>query len=242
MHFRKHLVGIGLAFGLTMVPPAEAADRVITLSADNQFAGTVRLGEPSGGPAFREVMTPDLATLLFKEDGGKEPVSGWFTRTYRAALKTNGMLAKKPEAARYELNAEVLSMAITPLATGAHHKSKVIYRLRDASTGSVVWQQEQSVDENIQRGIRFGKMFGAMGAAAGGAITGQNPAVTAAQITASQGRIRPFDVLIDVAEGIMKGFQGMAKATVVAMAALPKPLPPLVPVSDSAPATTHPPI
>jgi hypothetical protein len=122
-------------------------------------------------------------------------------------------MAKKPELAKYELTAEVRSMLVTPLVTGSHHTSVVTYRLRELATGSQVWEQTQSMDFNVKRGIRFGAIGGALGAAAGGALTGQNPAVTAAMIS-KQRPHRPFDIRIDVYEGVMRGFQRMAESTV----------------------------
>jgi hypothetical protein len=199
---------------------AAAADKVVTLRAGSPFAGTVRLGAATGGPTLRSVVPADIAAVVFTGKHDDEPVSGWFTRTYNAALKTNGMLAKKPEAARYELTAEVKSMAITPLSTGSRHVSAVTYRLSEVSTGKQIWSEDQSPDMNITRGIRFGKIGGMIGAAAGGAITGQNPAVTSAMINNSGRGLRPMDVRIDVYEGIMKGFQAMAEKTVTEMAAI----------------------
>jgi hypothetical protein len=200
--------------------PLVAADKVVTLPAGSPFAGTVRLGPATGGPTLRSVVPADIAAVVFTGKHDDEPVNGWFTRTYNAALKTNGMLAKKPDAARYELTADVRSMAITPLSTGSRHVSAVTYRLSDVSTGKQIWSQDQAPDMNITRGIRFGKIGGMIGAAAGGAITGQNPAVTSAMINNSGRGVRPFDVRIDVYEGIMKGFQAMAEKTVTEIAAI----------------------
>ena len=211
------LIAFALATGV--MGPVSAADRIVTLAPDSPLAGTVRLGEAIGGPKLREVVDADIAAIVFTGKSDDVPISGWFERTYKAALKKNGLLAKKPETARYELTAEIRSMAITPLVTGSHHKSTVVYRLRDVATGQQLWEQLQEPDFDIERGIRFGKIGGAIGAAAGGAISGQNPAVTAATISAS-GRTRPFDVRIDVYEGIMRGFQRMAEKTVIDLAAL----------------------
>lgn len=234
MEFRLRL-SIGLCALLVFAAPVSAADKVVELAPDNQFAGRITLGAATGGPVLRDVVAPDIAALVFTSDSDGEPVHGWFGRTYKASLKTNGMLAKKPEAARYELTAAVGDMAITPMPTGSIHKSRVTFRLRDIAADKVVWEQVQTTDRPIDRGIRFGKIGGAIGAAAGGAITGQNSAVTAAQISASQGRIRPFDIRIDVYEGIMKGFQDMAERTVAALAVLPNPMPALVPAAPPAP-------
>lgn len=220
---------------LLFAAPVSAADKVVDLAPDNQFAGRISLGAATGGPVLRDVVAPDIAALVFTSDGDGEPVHGWFTRTYKASLKTNGMLAKKPEVARYELTAEIGEMAITPTPTGSVHKSQVTFRLRDIAADKIVWEQVQTTDRAIDRGIRFGKIGGAIGAAAGGAITGQNSAVTAAQISASQGRIRPFDIRIDVYEGIMKGFQDMAERTVAALAILPNPIPALAPAVEAVP-------
>lgn len=213
------------AAALLAVSPAAAADKVVDLAPDNQFAGAIRLGPATGGPTIRETVAPDIAALVFTSESDAEPVHGWFTRTYKASLKTNGMLAKKPEAARYELTATIDSLAIVPTPTGSVHTSKVTFHLRDIAADRIVWEQAQSTDKIVTRGIRFGKIGGAIGAAAGGAIAGQNSAVTAAQISASQGRIRPFDIRIDTYEGIMKGFQDMAERTVSALAVLPNPIP-----------------
>jgi hypothetical protein len=78
------------------------------------------------------------------------------------------------------------------------------------------------MDFDVKRGMRFGAIGGAVGAAAGGALTGQNPALTASMIT-NQRPHRPFDVRIDTWEGIMRGFQQMAKKTVVELAAFQPP-------------------
>lgn len=214
------LILVLLALLAAGAPPAIAADRVVNLAPDSPWAGAVRIGEPSGGPSLREVVPADVSAVVFTSESDDAPVNGWFNRTYSAALKKNGLWAKKPQAARYELTAEVRSMAIAPLATGSHHSSEVVYRLRNLATGEQVWEQVQKMDFDVDRGVRFGKIGGALGGAAGGAITGQNPAVTAASITASNGRVRPFDIRIDVYEGIMRGFQRMAEKTMIEIASL----------------------
>ncbi|HKY83068.1 MAG TPA: hypothetical protein VJM09_16545 [Sphingobium sp.] len=196
---------------------AKAADRVVALDQGHALAEAVRLGEATGGPAVRELVSAEIAEKVFTSEHDGEPANGWFNRTYRAALRTNGFLAKKPELARYELTAEVGSMSITPLLTGTHHNSVVTYRLRDIAKGEQLWEQTQSMDFDVNRGMRFGAIGGAIGAAAGGAMTGQNPAVTAAMIT-NQRPHRPFDVRIDVYEGIMRGFQRMAEKTMIELA------------------------
>jgi hypothetical protein len=61
-------------------------------------------------------------------------------------------------------------------------------------------------------------MGGALGAALGGALAGQNPAITSQMITNQRGH-RPFDVRIDVYEGIMRGFQEMARNSVAELTA-----------------------
>ena len=175
--------------------------------------GAVRLGAATGGPSLREVVPSDVAEVVFTSASDVEPAAGWFTRTYRAALKRGGLLASKPEAARYELTAEVRSMVITPMSTGVHHRSIVTYRLRDVANGAAVWERTQTANLDVNRGFRFGAMGGALGAALGGAITGQNPAITSQMITNQRGH-RPFDVRIDVYEGIMRGFQEMARSSV----------------------------
>ncbi len=177
------------------------------------LVGAVRIGAATGGPSLRNVVPSDVGDVVFTSASDVEPANGWFTRTYRAALKRNGLLANKPELARYELTAEVRSMAITPLATGAHHRSVVTYRLRDIANGNEVWERTQTTNLEVQRGMRFGALGGALGAALGGALTGQNPAVTSQMISNQRGH-RPFDVRIDVYEGIMRGFQEMARNSV----------------------------
>lgn len=214
------MLGLMAVLGLSVA--AQAADRVVTLPAGHPLAGMVRIGAPTGGPSLRELVPADIAEKVFTSEHDTEPANGWFTRTYTAALKTNGFMAKKPELARYELTAEVKSMAVTPLVSGSHHNSVVVYRLRDVTRGTQLWEQTQSMDFDIKRGIRFGAIGGAIGAAAGGALTGQNPAVTSAMIT-NQRPHRPFDVRIDVYEGIMRGFQQMAEKTMVELAALQPP-------------------
>jgi hypothetical protein len=175
--------------------------------------GAVRLGAATGGPTLREVVPSDVADVVFTSASDVEPAAGWFTRTYRAALKRSGLLASKPETARYELTAEVRSMAITPMFTGVHHRSVVTYRLHDIANGTNVWERTQTANLDVNRGFRFGAMGGALGAALGGALTGQNPAITSQMITNQRGH-RPFDVRIDVYEGIMRGFQEMARNSV----------------------------
>lgn len=214
------LKAVFVALALVVTPVAvHAADRVVTLAPGNVMAGSIRLGAATGGPSVHDAVPPDIAGKVFTSKSDEEPVAGWFDRTYKAALKTNGFLAAKPELARYELTAEVKSMTITPLVMGSHHRSVVTYRLRSSSTGAQVWEQTQRMDFDIKRGIRFGAIGGALGAAAGGAITGQNPAITAAMIT-NQRPHRPFDVRIDVWEGIMRGFQQMAETSMIEIAKL----------------------
>ncbi|UVO54726.1 hypothetical protein [Sphingomonas sp. SUN039] len=190
--------------------------KVLSIPASD-LVGAVRLGAATGGPSLREVVPSDISSLVFTSASDSEPANGWFTRTYRAALKRNGLLSKKPETARYELTAQVRSMAITPLAAGVHNRSVVTYRLRDLASGADVWQRTQIANLDVQRGFRFGALGGAMGAALGGALTGQNPAVAAQLITNQRGH-RPFDVRIDVYEGIMRGFQEMALNSMVELA------------------------
>jgi hypothetical protein len=190
--------------------------KALSIPASN-LVGAIRLGAATGGPSLREVVPTEVSDLVFTSASDSEPANGWFTRTFRAALKRNGLLSKKPETARYELTAEVRSMAITPLAAGVHHHSVVTYRLRDLASGADVWQRTQIANLDVQRGFRFGALGGAMGAALGGALTGQNPAVTAQLITNQRGH-RPFDVRIDVYEGIMRGFQEMALNSVTELA------------------------
>ncbi|MDF0546208.1 hypothetical protein PX699_28015 [Sphingobium sp. H39-3-25] len=210
-------------FGFCMAPVAvQAAERVVTLAPGNPMAGAIRLGQATGGPSVHDVVPADVAEKVFTSPSDSEPANGWFNRTYSAALKTNGFMAKKPETARYELAAEVKSMAVTPLVIGSHHKSIVVYTLREISTGTIVWEQTQAMDFDVKRGMRFGAIGGALGAAAGGALTGQNPALTAAMIT-NQRPHRPFDVRIDTWEGIMRGFQQMAQKTMVELAAFHPP-------------------
>jgi hypothetical protein len=209
--------------GLIIMPiTAQAAERVVTLAPGNPLVEAVRLGHATGGPSVHDVVPADVAEKVFTSKSDSEPANGWFDRTYSAALKTNGFLAKKPELARYELNAEVKSMAITPLANGSHHTSVVVYTLRDIAGSTIVWTQSQTMDFDVKRGIRFGAIGGALGAAAGGALAGQNPAITAAMIT-SQRPHRPFDVRIDTYEGIMRGFQQMAQKTMTEMATFQPP-------------------
>jgi len=196
---------------------APAAERVVTLAPGNPMAGLIRLGQATGGPSVHDVVPADVAEKVFTSPSDNEPANGWFNRTYSAALKTNGFMAKKPELARYELTAEVKSMAITPLVSGSHHQSAVVYRLRDIAKGTIIWEQTQAMDFDVKRGVRFGAIGGAIGAAAGGALTGQNPAITANMIT-NQRPHRPFDVRIDIWEGIMRGFQQMAQKTMVELA------------------------
>lgn len=215
---------VAMVLGAIIAPlSATAAERVVTLAPSNPMAGAVRLGEPSGGPSLHDVVPPDIAEKVFTSKSDSAPVNGWFRRTYGAALKTNGFMAKKSETARFELTAEVKSMAITPLISGSHHKSEVTYRLRDIANGTIVWEQTQDMDLDVNRGMRFGALGGAIGAAAGGAIAGQNPALTANMITNRRPR-RPFDIRIDTYEGIMRGFQQMAQKTIVDLSVL-KPVP-----------------
>lgn len=210
-----------IAFLISIFIPAVsfAADRVVTLPANSPFSGTVRLGAASGGPELRAVVPADVAEIVFTQESDAQPANAWFDRTYTAALKKNGFFAKDPTKARYELTAEVQSMTITPLTTGSHHKSAVIYRLKDIATGAQIWEQTQTPDFEITRGVRFGKIGRAIGGAVGGAVTGENPAVTATMINANKGKIRPFDIRIDVYEGIMRGFQAMAEKTLIQLAA-----------------------
>jgi hypothetical protein len=210
-------------FVAALVPTAApAADRVVTLAPGNSLAGAIRLGEVTGGPSVHDAVPADVAEKVFTSPSDNEPANGWFKRTYTAALKTNGFMAKKPELARYELVAEVKSMAITPLVIGSHHTSLVVYRLRDIARGTIVWEQTQSMDFDVKRGMRFGAIGGAMGAAAGGALTGQNPAITASMITKKRPH-RPFDIRIDVWEGIMRGFQQMAEKTMIELSTFQPP-------------------
>lgn len=210
-------------FAFLMAPGAvQAAERVVTLAPGNPMAGAIRLGEATGGPSVHDLVPADVAEKVFTSKSDSEPANGWFNRTYSAALKTNGFMAKKPELARYELTADVKSMTVTPLASGSHHKSTVIYRLREIATSKTVWEQTQAMDFDVRRGMRFGAIGGAIGAAAGGALAGQNPALTAAMIT-NQRPHRPFDVRIDTWEGIMRGFQQMAQKTMVELAAFKPP-------------------
>ena len=204
------------ARGIGTVDAAEPP-KALSVSA-RELLGAVRLGAATGGPSLREVVPSDVASLVFTSSSDSEPANGWFTRTFRAALKRNELLAKKPETARFELTAQVRSMVITPLAGGVHHQSVVTYRLRDLNTGSEVWQRTQVANLDVQRGFRFGALGGAMGAALGGALTGQNPAVTAQLINNQRGH-RPFDVRIDVYEGIMRGFQEMARNSMTELTA-----------------------
>lgn len=215
---RAIILGLLLSLGVPSV--VAAADRVVTLVPGHELAGAVRVGTATGGPSVRELVPADVAAKVFTSEHDGELAAGWFDRTYRAALRTNGLMAKKPELAKYELTAEVKSMTITPLVTGSHHTSVVTYRLRDITTGAQVWEQTQAMDLDIKRGMRFGAIGGAIGAAAGGALTGQNPAVTASMITNRRPH-RPFDVRIDVYEGIMRGFQRMAESTVTELASTP---------------------
>jgi hypothetical protein len=214
---RMILIAVALAVGAV---PAFAADRVVNLPPGSPWAGTVRIGEPTGGPSLREVAPADISAVVFTGEGDDAPVNGWFNRTTTAALKKNGLWARKPEAARYMLTADVQSMAITPLATGSRHRSIVIYRLKDAATGRQLWEKAHDLDFEVERGIRFGKIGGAMGGALGGALAGQDPAVTAAMIGFGGSKVRPFDIRIDIYEGIMRGFQRMAETTIQSLTAL----------------------
>jgi hypothetical protein len=159
----------------------------------------------------------DVAAKVFTSEHDAELAAGWFERTYQAALRKNGMAAKKPELAKYELTAQVQTMTVTPMVTGSHHSSVVTYRLRDIASDAQVWEQTQTIDFDVRRGMRFGGFGNALGAAAGGALAGQSPAVTAAMIS-SRWPHRPFDIRIDVYEGIMRGFQRMAERTVAELA------------------------
>jgi hypothetical protein len=200
--------------------PAPAAKRVVTLAPDSPMMAAVRLGKATGGPSVRDLVPADVAAKVFTSESDAEPANGWFDRTFSAALKANGFAAKKPEAARYELSADVKLMKITPLVSGSHHQSVVTYRMHDVATGAQVWERTQTMDFDVNRGMRFGAIGGAIGAAAGGALAGQNPAITAVMIT-NQRPHRPFDVRIDVYEGVMRGFQRMAQQTMIDLAALP---------------------
>ncbi len=213
---------VSLLVALATPTLAVAADRVVTLAPDNPLAGAIRLGEATGGPSVHDAVPADVAEKVFTSPSDSEPANGWFTRTYTAALKTNGFMAKKPELARYELSAEVKSMAVTPLLSGSHHTSVVVYRLRDITKDAVVWEQTQSTDFDVRRGMRFGAIGGAIGSAAGGALAGQNPAVTASMIS-NQRPHRPFDIRIDVWEGIMRGFQQMAQKTMIELSTFQPP-------------------
>jgi hypothetical protein len=207
-----------MLFAMITIPStAYAAERVVTLAPGNPMAGAIKLGAGTGGPSVHDLVSPEVADKVFTSKHDSEPANEWFGRTYTAALKSNGLMAAKPELARYEMTAEIKSMTITPLMTGSHHTSVVTYRLRDVAKGTQIWEQTQSMDLEVKRGIRFGAIGGAIGAAAGGALTGQNPAVTAAMIT-NQRPHRPFDVRIDVYEGVMRGFQEMAQKTVIELA------------------------
>jgi hypothetical protein len=203
-----------LALTATLSGVSHAADRVVTLQPGHKLTGTVRLGRAVGGPTLKTVVPSDIAAIVFTGASDDEPVAGWFDRTFKASLKKNGMLAAKPEAAKYELNATVASMAITPLVTGSRHQSEVVYQLIDIATGA----ETEHRDFYVTRGMRFGALGGAMGAALGGALAGQSPAVTAAMINPSQRGRRPFDVRIDIYEGIMRGFQQQAEGVVADLA------------------------
>jgi hypothetical protein len=211
-----------LATALALTAPlsgvSHAADRVVTLQPGHKLTGTVRLGRAVGGPTLKTVVPSDIAAIVFTGASDDEPVAGWFDRTFKASLKKNGMIAAKPEAAKYELNATVASMAITPLVTGSRHQSEVVYQLIDIATGAEVWRKTEHRDFYVTRGMRFGALGGAMGAALGGALAGQSPAVTAAMINPSQRGRRPFDVRIDIYEGIMRGFQQQAEGVVADLA------------------------
>ena len=74
------------------------------------------------------------------------------------------------------------------------------------------------MNRTVARGIRFGKLGGAIGSAAGGALSGQNPAITAAMLAGKGRSIRPFDVRIDVYQGIMADFQTGAERVARALA------------------------
>ncbi len=212
-----------IVFAFSLEPlAAHAAERVVTLAPGNPMAGAIRLGPASGGPSVHDVVPAEVAEKVFTSPSDGEPANGWFNRTYTAALKTNGFMAKKPENARYELTGDVKSMTITPLVSGSRHTSMVVYRLRDIATNAIVWEQTQSMDFDVKRGMRFGAIGGAIGTAAGGALAGQNPALTAAMITNRRPH-RPFDVRIDTWEGIMRGFQQMARKTMVELAAFQPP-------------------
>jgi hypothetical protein len=215
-------VGLAALAAFVMVAPASlrAADRVVTLAPTHPLYEAVRLGTATGGPTLKTVVPADISSVVFTSASDDEPVAGWFDRTFKAALKKNAMLAKKPEQARYELSATVAEMAITPMVTGSHHKSVVSYRLTELATGKEVWKMTDQRDFDVSRGIRFGAIGGALGAAAGGAIAGQNPAVTAAMINSSQRGRRPFDIRIDTYEGIMRGFQQGAESAVLGMSKL----------------------
>jgi hypothetical protein len=212
-------IGLAACAAVVVVAPVSprAADRVVTLAPIHPLYEAVRLGTATGGPTLKAVVPSDVAQVVFTSASDDEPVAGWFDRTFKAALKKNGMLAKKPDQARYELSAVVNEMMITPMVTGSHHKSIVSYRLVELASGTEVWKTTDSRDFDVNRGMRFGAIGGALGAAAGGAIAGQNPAVTAAMINSSQRGRRPFDIRIDTYEGIMRGFQQMAESAVLAM-------------------------
>ena len=211
---------IVIAAGLSIAAPA--AERVVTLASNNPMAGAIKLGTATGGPSVHDLVPADVAEKVFTSKSDSEPAAGWFDRTYGAALRVNGFMAKKPDLARYELSAQVRSMTVTPLVTGSHTTGVVTYRLRDIASGSQLWEQTQSVDLDVTRGVRFGAIGSAIGAAAGGALTGQNPAITSAMI-GNQRLHRPFDVRIDVYEGLMRGFQQMARKTMVDLADLRPP-------------------
>ena len=117
----RFVVMQGAVLGLAS---AQAARRVTALPEGHPLAGAIRLGPASGGPSVREVVEPEIAATVFTASHDGEPVSGWFGRTFRAALAKNGMLAKDADKARYELSATVEAMHIVPLATGASHISR----------------------------------------------------------------------------------------------------------------------
>jgi hypothetical protein len=165
------------------------------------------------------VVSPDIAAKVFTSSSDARPANAWFAHAYESALRKNGFLARAAETARYQLNADVSSLTITPLATGTHHNSVVILRLIEITTGRQVWSEVRTTDFDIRRGVRFGKIGGVIGLAVAGALTGQNPGVTNALIgNARAPAQRPFDTRIDVYEGIMRGFQQMALGSMASLA------------------------
>jgi hypothetical protein len=210
---------------ITAVPlsAASAVDRIVTLTPGHPFAGAIRIGTAVGGPSLRNVVPPDVAELVFKSASDNRPANAWFAGAYEAALRANGFLAKAPALAPYRLDAEVSALAIRPMETGSHHSSVVTYRLVDVATGRQVWSETQRIDFDVRRGFRFGKIGGVIGLAVAGALVGQNPALTSYQMTDYRKRARPFDTRIDVYEGLLRGFQLMARESMKSLALGPAP-------------------